>query len=228
MDDAAGATGRARSLSLAEALAEDTRRLALGVRGSAVTILSDRGVTLGVARSGNDPIAVRARALGWPVRSRSTGGTGVLHLAGDLVWSLVLPRTDPRVGRDYVVAYARLGTGVVAALADLGIDGAWRPARGLSESCCFLGPRGWALEVEGKVVGGAAQHLTPTHLLHQGALAIHLDAGAASELFELPMEVVDAHLGGLERWLGDGPTASARIAERLALRLSAWLSGDLA
>ena len=204
-------------------LVEDSRRLRDGTVGAAVSVLTDRSLSIGVAQEGDGPVAQRARARGWDLVRRTTGGTGVLHDRGDIVWSLVLPRADPRVGRDYVAAYARLGRGVTDTLVALGADAAWRPSRGLSGSCCFLGDRGWALEVGGRVVGGAAQHLTTTHLLHQGAISLRLDRGAAAAIFDLDPEVVDRNLGALEGLVNPPELTSDALAHQLALRLAAWV-----
>ena len=80
---------------------------------------------------------------------RSTGGLGLWHAAGDLVWSLVLPRSDPRVGNDFLKAYRRLGAAAVQLLAGLGVSATWRLPNGpRTASTCLLSGRGEVLTVD--------------------------------------------------------------------------------
>jgi lipoate-protein ligase A len=163
-----------------------------------VATLNGPELSLGVAQRDDEECAVRARHQGIPVGRRSSGGTAVLIEAGDWAWSLVLPRSDPRVGRDYARAFARFGGGVVQALEALGVSASWSAPHGISDSLCVLGPRGSVLEVNGRVVGGCAQHLTATTLLHHGILIRTVDRGRLAPLFDLSPELLAVHLGSLE------------------------------
>ena len=206
-----------------ENLAADATALAAGAPSARVAVLSDTALTLGVSQPDEAASATRARAAGWPVLRRSTGGSGVLHLPGDLAWSVVLPRGDPRAGRDYTTAYERLGAPVVAFLRGASVRAEWRPSRALSDSFCFLGSRGWALEVDGRVAGGAAQHLTPTHLLHHGTIARTIDRPALVRLFDLSERVAQANLTSLvEAGVRAEPP---ELAHELGRRLQEWVDG---
>jgi lipoate-protein ligase A len=110
----------------------------------------------------------------------------VLHAPGDLSWTVVLPRRDPRVGRSYVTAYARLGEGVVRFLEAAGVRARWDPSSGTSSSYCILGPRGYVLAVGHRILGGAAQHLTREALLHHGFVPRTLDRALVGRIFDLP------------------------------------------
>src|SRR5208282_5648586 len=108
----------------------------------------------------------RAAGARIPAVRRTTGGSGLLHAPGDLAWSIVLPRADPRVGKDYVHAYPRLGAGVVDFLSERGVAAKWVDPPGTDPDYCLLSARGSVLALEGKVLGGAAQHLAGGALLH--------------------------------------------------------------
>lgn len=168
-----------------ENAARDDATLAQGRPLVRVARISSPALSIGIGQPLNSPMARRARALGLPVLRRSTGGTGVLLGDGDVVWAIVLPRSDPRVGRDYVRAYARLGRGVVHTLASFGVEAEWGPALGLSEEFCFLGSRGCALTSHGKALGGAAQHATRSALLHHGVVPLTLDRQRLEAVFGL-------------------------------------------
>jgi lipoate-protein ligase A len=128
----------------------------------------------------------RAELRGIPTVRRPSGGAGVLHRDGDLVWGVVLPRSDPRAGRDFARAYGRLGAGLVAALAELGQPADWVPAPGLSEEYCPLGHLGQVLALRTGFVSAAAQHLTATALLHHGTLSLEVDRSLVADLFAVP------------------------------------------
>lgn len=158
------------------------RRGSLSVRAAT---LSDRSLSIGVGVHPGTAWVEHARSRGIPIVHRSTGGTGVLHVPGDLVWSVILPRNDPRVGRDYSRAYARFGAGANRFLAELGIESAWTAAPARSTSCCTLGARGCVLSVGERILGGAAQHLTRDALLHHGTISVDVDRTLLRALFDL-------------------------------------------
>lgn len=218
--------GPVRVVDLGVSCAEDTSAdealLARGVPAVRVAVLSDRAVSVGVGVRMSVPYLDRARAEGYAVVRRSSGGTGVLHAPGDLAWSLVLPRDHPLVGRDYLRAYDRLGRGVTAFLADRGVGASWVPAPGLSEEFCLLGHRGRVLATATGIVGGAAQHATRTSLLHHGTLTSRLDRATVHRLFDL------GHLGSADRLSSLAEAGLANPAEELAPALAEALEHEVA
>lgn len=179
--------------------------------------LSARSLSIGVGVSSDASWVRAAERLGIPIVRRSTGGTGVLHAPGDLVWSIVLPRGDPRVGRDYARAYGRFGAGATRFLTELGLDAAWEAAPGVSNSCCMLGARGCVLTVGDRIVGGAAQHLTREGFLHHGTISRHVDRALVRSLFDLRTPADADRLTGIEE-LGveqDGTRLSTGLWEAL-------------
>lgn len=209
------------ALSCSDDVAADEDLLRRGSTAARVAVLSDRAVSFGVGvGTGADPVA-RARSLGWRVVRRRSGGTGILHSPGDLAWTLVLPRGDARVGADYVRRYDRLGRAVVDFLAEVGIASAWTPSLGLSPSYCLLGGRGSVLTVEGRVLGGAAQHVAGGALLHHGILPWSLDRAALSDIFGLNAAT------GLGRLTCLSEIGIGEPAEGLAARLARSLENEL-
>lgn len=186
--------------------------------GSRVAILSEPVVSLGIAQSPDHRAAREARRRGIRVVRRSTGGTGLFLLPGDIVWSLVLPRADPRVGPDYTRGYARLGQGVVDAFRDIGLDASWSPPLGLDDGYCLFSRRGQVLTVGSRVLGGAAQHLTRSALLHHGIIGVRVDRALIGALFGTSDGALRDRLGSLSE-LGLG-VSSSRLGEALAARLA--------
>ena len=199
----------------------DERLLRAGVAAVRVCVLSDRSVSVGVGVPTTSPALERARLDGWSIVRRRSGGTAVLHAPGDVAWSLVLPRDDPRVGGAFVRAYGRLGAGVVRFLRTRGVAAEWRAPLAVMPEYCLLGPRGEVLTVSGRVLGGAAQHLAGRALLHHGILPRTLERGALGHFFGLsapgPADLLTSldELGveGPEEALGRG--LARTIAEEL-------------
>jgi lipoate-protein ligase A len=199
---------------------EELLRLA-GVRVR-VALLNERCVSFGVRVDENAPYLRRAAAERIPTVARRTGGTGLLHERGDLAWTVVLPRDDPRVGTAYTRAYARLGRGPVRWLADRGIDASWAPAPGVAPEYCTLGDRGSVLSASGRILGGAAQHVAGSGLLHHGTVSMTVDRAAIDRLFGLPDPSPSARLGGVRELgvRGPAPDLARALAEAIASDLS--------
>jgi lipoate-protein ligase A len=201
----------------------DEAILRTGHAAARVGVLIDVSLSLGVAQSNDVPAAVTARRLGIPVVRRSSGGTGLLHMEGDLAWSIVLPRRHPLLPGDYVHAYSRLGRGAVEFLADLGIESEWSRPFGITDAFCLLGPRGQVLTVGNHAIGGAAQHVTRDALLHQGMISYRLDRHLLDRVFDLDDRMVCRYLTSL-RDLGtvEPPhVLGPRLLENLAASLGA-------
>jgi len=186
-----------------------------------VAVLTDRAVSYGVGISPEVPFVARASKLGIPSVRRTTGGTGLLHLPGDIAWSVVLPRADPRVGSDFVRAYARLGEGVVQFLADRAVVARWQDPPGSDPEYCLLSARGSVLKHENRVLGGAAQHLTGRALLHHGILPLEVDRPLLRRIFGLSAGAVGRLTSLRELGVEGNPD---ELAWKLAARLSDSLS----
>ncbi|MGP8078456.1 MAG: biotin/lipoate A/B protein ligase family protein [Thermoplasmata archaeon] len=183
-----------------------------------VALLKARCVTFGVGVRPESAYLERAAAEGIPTVARRTGGTGLLHEVGDLAWTIVLPRDDPRVGADFHRAYDRLGHGVVRWLAGYGVAARWAPAPGVVPEYCTLGDRGSVLSAGDRILGGAAQHMVRTGLLHHGTISVHVDRAAIDRLFDLgPPSPSDRLAGVWELGLREpGPALARGLAEAIA------------
>jgi len=191
-----------------------------GVPAVRAAVLTDRAVSYGVGVPADTPYLVRAAKAGIPAVRRTTGGTGLLHGPGDLAWSVVLPRSDPRVGDDYVHAYARLGAGVVDFLSQRGVAATWEDPPGIDPEYCLLSARGSVLVLKSKVLGGAAQHLAGGALLHHGIVPLELDRMLLHKLFGLSAKAQDRLTSLRDLGIVGSP-------EELAWKLAASLSDAL-
>jgi len=209
-----------------EILDRDETLLRDGAPVVRVTVIRETSVSFGVGTPRDGSAEANARRLGLPIVRRSTGGSGILHLPGDLVWSVVLPRSDPMVGPDFSSAYGRLGAGLVLFLADLGLDGRWSDPTALSDEFCLLGRRGRVLTVHGKAIGGAAQHVTSTALLHHGVVGVTVDRLLVERVFGVARSVTTERVTSLaELGISTEPEA---LADALARAVAASLGGPRA
>jgi lipoate-protein ligase A len=212
-------TGYRSRLTASANLGEDERLLRGGGPAFRVAVIADRCVSLGVSQRADTRAALEAQRLGLPVVRRSSGGTGLLHLPGDIAWSLAVPREHPSVGREFARAYARLGTPLVDALAALRVTADWRSSPGTSAEFCLLGPRGETLFAGPAAIGGAAQHLTAASLLHHGIVSVEVDRPMLQDLFGLDT-LTASGVSGL-RSLGVS-SSSEEIARGLLSSLERW------
>jgi lipoate-protein ligase A len=212
-----------RGLTVRAMLERNESALRAGEPAVLVSWITDEALTLGASQAAESPAALRARSLGLDVLRRGSGGTGVHFGEGDLAWAVVLPRSDPRVGGRFCAAYAPLGEGVVRWLAEAGVTARWRPSEGLETELCLLGPRGEVLDTGGRVLGGAAQHVTGRALLHEGVLPSRVRTERLGALFEIPPSRLRAELAGYCE-LGKGLEPSNSAAS-LAKSLEAALGG---
>jgi len=204
-----------RSVSGEEFVAGDDRLLDGPAGAVRVASLGIRCVSYGVGVPATAPFVSRAAAEGIPTVPRRSGGTGLLHEPGDLAWSVVVDRADPRLSGGFHSAYARLGRGVVRWLSAHGVEAAWRPAPGLAPAYCTLSERGWVLEADGAIVGGAAQHAARGRLLHHGTISRRIDRPTIDRLFGLPTPGPADRLGGLSSLVADDDLLLHELAEAI-------------
>jgi lipoate-protein ligase A len=184
-------------LTAAENIAADDRALRAGRPAYRVGVIADRTVSYGVGVQADAPFVLRCEAEGVPAHRRSSGGTGFLHQPGDLVWSVILPRNDPRVGRDFLRSFARFGAGASSFLSGRGVPVHWVPAPGVLHDYCPLSDRGEVPEGRGRILGGAAQHLSGATLLHQGTFSLTVDRPLLDRLFDPASSGASQRLGSL-------------------------------
>ncbi|MGI0150798.1 MAG: hypothetical protein ACREC5_02545, partial [Thermoplasmata archaeon] len=93
------------------------------------------------------------------------------------------------------------------------------------EELCLLGLRGCVLAVDGRTVGGAAQHRTARALLHHGVVSVVLDHRLLVELFGIPEATLRKHLAGLGEFVPG--VASDELAHRLGRQLFGTATSDV-
>lgn len=146
----------------------------------------------------------------------------MLLAPGDITWAVVLPRGDPRIGRGFNDAYARLGAPLVSWFSGRGVEAEWRASAGRSVECCPLGPRGQVLATSRGILSGAAQHVTHRTLLHHGTLSRTVDRALHRAIFR------DDDPSSFDRLIGTEELGIPETPERVRAGLeriwSEWLA----
>jgi lipoate-protein ligase A len=125
----------------------------------------------------------RARAGGFEVVRRVTGGGAVLH-AGDLTYAVVAPLGVPRVPDDLLGSCHWIRAALLEALSGLGLD--VRPASGRLGAdrlaLCFAGATGLEIELLGRKLVGSAQRRTAWGFLQHGSIRLRDDSALYAKL----------------------------------------------
>jgi lipoate-protein ligase A len=183
-------------LALEEVLLD---RLVAGRRGPTLRFWewSEPALVLGSHQVlANEVDAGEARALGFTVARRmSGGGTMIVEPGRTVTYSLYVPESAV-AGLSFVDSFARLDAWAVACLRDLGVPAAYRPINDI-------------VSPEGKL-GGAAQARRRGFLVHHTAMAFEIDPQLVPRLIRIGRERVSPR--------------GVRSAEKEVSPLSRWLS----
>lgn len=185
-----------RPMTSVESLERDEELLRTGEFAIRVAQLTDRAISLGAGQRETEALEHRAWESGLPVHRRPSGGLGLLLLPGDIVWSIVVPRRA--AGPSPTRSYGRFGAGAIRFLTTYGVLAEWVDAWDLSPHYCLLGSRGEVLTGNGRALGGAAQHMTRTGLLHHGVLIARRRDTMLAQLFDLSENMIASRLTSLE------------------------------
>jgi lipoate-protein ligase A len=170
-------------------------------------------VSLGYAQP-LDPRIDRAacRRLGIGLVRRATGGSAILHESPEreLTYSVVARADDFAGAGDVLETYRVLGSGLVRALARLGIPGELVPLhraarRGAAPAFCFARTGAFEVGVAGHKICGSAQRRRRGAFLQHGSLLLDADPARLAAVFPA--------LGGA---LAGATTAAAVLGRRVS------------
>lgn len=117
-------------------------------------------------------------ASGYDLVRRPTGGRAILHV-DELTYSVVAPRTEPRVTGGVVESYRRLSQGLVRGLERLGVANIIADQRvenrGAEGPVCFEVPSDYEITAGGKKLAGSAQMRAQGVVLQHGAIPLYGD-----------------------------------------------------
>ncbi len=198
-------------------LGEDRRRLDGGEVGARVYRFDRPCVTIGVSQRQEVVAQPPSPEQPFEVVRRSTGGGALVHHPEELLYAIVVRLDHPGLSRDILSSYEQLDSPVLLLLEELGLAPTQVRGHGGQRPCCYLRGTGVRVLIGGKVVSGASQRRTRTHLLQHGTLLVQTDHQLTARLLREPLADVRAGITSLREYQVQTP--AAELAEALARAL---------
>ncbi|MBG0786494.1 MAG: lipoate--protein ligase family protein [Anaerolineaceae bacterium] len=116
---------------------------------------------------------------GWDIVRRPTGGRAILHV-DELTYSVIAPKSEPRVSGGVLESYLRLSQALLRALKLMGLNPEANEKKPETDPkkpnpVCFEVPSNYEITVGGKKLIGSAQARRNEGILQHGALPLHGD-----------------------------------------------------
>jgi lipoate-protein ligase A len=149
-------------------------------------------LSLGRSQPAADANEAACRAAGVDLLRRPSGGQAILH-TDELTYCLVTREDDPRVTGGVLEGYRRLSAGLLAGLAQLGVEAMQapprpdgeRPAAQRGSPVCFTAPSAYEILAQGRKLVGSAQFRAKGGILQHGSLPLHGDLARILEYLAL-------------------------------------------
>jgi len=212
------------SMRGAENMARDEALLAEGAPTVRLYGWRPACVSLGRAQTEVDLDADAARAWGFDVVRRATGGGGILHNEEEVTYAVILPLDHPALPRDITGSFAYLSAGVVEALRVLGLPAEVESvADNTRDALCYVRKQGTNVVVRGRKISGGAQRRTDKAILQHGTIIVRRDEERSARVFRTPIEDIRARVTSLEE---EGVSVSReKLVEALAASFRRTLGG---
>lgn len=131
-------------------------------------------LSLGYSQPFSDVDLKRLESHGWDVVRRPTGGRAILH-TDELTYSVIGPRTDPRLKGGLMDSYRRISRALFQALHNLGLPVEVHTGKNPlahHQPVCFENPSDFEITVNGKKIIGSAQARKKKGILQHGSLPL--------------------------------------------------------
>ena len=141
-------------------------------------------LSLGYSQPYSDINEKQLLSKGWDVVRRPTGGRAILHI-DDLTYSVIGPRTDPRLEGGLLQSYQRLSEALSESIQILGLlveVHTGNNAQVLNQPVCFENPSEFEITVDGKKIIGNAQSRKKGGILQHGTLPLTRDLARITEV----------------------------------------------
>lgn len=182
-------------------------------------------LSLGYGQRAGDVDAEQARAAGYDLVRRPTGGRAILH-ADELTYSVVLPADHAIAAGGILPSYQRISSALLAGLQRLGLvlqadEQASRTACG---PVCFEVASHYEITAQGRKLVGSAQVRRSGGILQHGSIPLRGDLARICDVLKYPnpaaretaREQVRARAITLSDALGGAPVEWQHAAEALA------------
>lgn len=147
-------------------------------------------LSLGYSQPFSDVDLERLEANGWDLVRRPTGGRAILH-TDELTYSVIGPKTDPRLSGGLMDSYRRISRALFQALQNLGLPvevHAGKNPLAHHQPVCFENPSDFEITVNGKKIIGSAQARKKRGILQHGSLPLTGDLTRITKALVYPSE----------------------------------------
>jgi lipoate-protein ligase A len=134
-------------------------------------------LSLGYSQPFSDIDQDRLIESGWDIVRRPTGGRAILH-TDELTYSVIGPKTDPRLGGGLMESYRRISQALFDSLVNLELPVMIHQGKNPlanNQPVCFENPSDFEITVEGRKIIGSAQARKMGALLQHGSLPLYGD-----------------------------------------------------
>lgn len=147
-------------------------------------------LSLGYSQPYSDVDLARVHACGWDVVRRPTGGRAILH-TDELTYSVIGPKSDPRLEGGLMDSYRRISRALFTALDKLGLPvevHSGKNPQAHHQPVCFENPSDFEITVRGKKIIGSAQARKKDGILQHGSLPLTGDLTRITRALAYPSE----------------------------------------
>lgn len=154
-------------------------------------------ITLGYSQNIEEEIDENmARAMGWDIAKRPTGGGIVFHNTNEVTYSFVTGISNPILPNGLLKSYIKISEAIVCALQSIGIDAKISGSTAVSSkplaNLCFSYPAEYEVVVGNRKIVGSAQKRSKTTILQQGSIFVSKPDEAVFSLLKKPYEAHNA------------------------------------
>ncbi len=165
-------------------------------------------LSLGASQSYSDVDEEKLFNMGWDIIRRPSGGMAVLH-ADELIYSVIGPKSDPRLEGRLADSYHQISRAILEALKILGVPGeihSGKNAKAPKQPVCFENPSDFEITIHGKKIIGNAQARRLNCLIQHGSLPLTGDLTRITKVLNYPSP--DARQKAAEALLQNATTVS--------------------
>jgi lipoate-protein ligase A len=174
-------------------MAQDAAILAAVGRGEVPPTLrlyrwSPPCLSLGYSQPAADVDLARLQERGWELVRRPTGGRAILH-TDELTYSVIGPKSDPRLDGSLMDSYRRISQALFQALQSLGLPVEVHQGKNPlahHQPVCFENPSDFEITVRGKKIIGSAQARKKEGILQHGSLPLSGDLTRITQVLHYP------------------------------------------
>lgn len=182
-----------------ENMARDESMLAAGLPAARLYGWRPACVSLGRAQTEAEVDVEAARAWGFDVIQRPTGGGAILHNETELTYAIVLPLDHPGLPRDIPGSFGFLSQPIVQALRDLGLPAEIESVPdNTRETLCYVRKQGTNVMVNGRKISGGAQRRNGESVLQHGTIIVERDEARMARLFRTDVDQIRSRVTSVE------------------------------